>query len=62
MSNINFLYDKTSGNDGWIKETYKTFWGELKTSLMKSIDRAFYTTLLVFHNGYNEAHWEKRPW
>ena len=62
MSNINFLYDKTSGNDGWIKEIYKTFWGELKTPLMKSIDWAFYTTLLVFHKGYNEAHWEKRPW
>ena len=28
---------------------------------MKRIDRAFYTTLLVFHKGYNEAHWEKRP-
>ena len=39
-----------------MKEIYKTFWGELKTTLMKSIDRAFYTTLLVFHKGYNEAH------
>ena len=29
---------KTPGNDGLIKEFFKTFWDELKTSLVESIN------------------------
>ena len=37
---------KTPGNDGLIKEFFKTFWDELKTSLVESINWAFYTKIL----------------
>ena len=36
----------TLGNDGLTTEFYETFWNELKTPLMKSINRAFYTKIL----------------
>ena len=38
--------NKTPGNDGLTKEFYETFWNELKTLLMESIYRAFYTKIL----------------
>ena len=38
--------NKTPGNDRLPKEFYKTFWDELKNSLMESINRAFYTKIL----------------
>ena len=37
---------KTLGNDGLIKELYKTFWDELKICVMDSINPAFYTKIL----------------
>ena len=37
---------KTPGNDGLAKEFYKTFLDELKTPLMESINRVFYTKIL----------------
>ena len=40
------LWKKLFGNDGLTKEFYQTFWNELKTSLMESINRAFYTKIL----------------
>ena len=38
--------NKTPGNDGLTKEFYETFWDELKTPLMKSINQAFQTKIL----------------
>ena len=45
--------NKTPGNDELTKEFYKTFWDELKsrlielkTPLMESVNRAFYTKIL----------------
>ena len=38
--------NKTPGNDRLPKEFYKTFWDELKNSLMESINRAFDTKIL----------------
>ena len=38
--------NKTPGNDGLTKEFYETFWDKLKTPLMKSINRDFYTKIL----------------
>ena len=38
--------NKTPSNDGLTKEFYKTFWDELKTPLMKSINQDFHTKIL----------------
>ena len=38
--------NKTPGNNGLTKEFYETFWNELKTPLMKSINHAFHTKTL----------------
>ena len=38
--------NKTAGNNGLTKEFYETFWNELKTPLMKSINQAFHTKIL----------------
>ena len=37
---------KTPGNAGLPKEFYKTFWDELKTPLMESVNQAFRTKIL----------------
>ena len=37
--------NKTPGNDELTEEFYETFWHELKTSLIDSINRAFYTKI-----------------
>ena len=38
--------NKTSGSDGLTKEFYETFWDELKTPLMESVNQAFHTEIL----------------
>ena len=38
--------NKTPGNDGLSKEFYKTFWDELKTPLMESVNKTFHTNTL----------------
>ena len=38
--------NKTPGNDGLAKEFYETFWDELKTPVMKSVNQAFHTKIL----------------
>ena len=38
-------HNKTPGNNGLTKKFYKTFWNELKTPLMKSINQAFHTKI-----------------
>ena len=38
--------NKTPGNAGLPKEFYKTFWDELKTPLMESVNQAFRTKIL----------------
>ena len=38
--------NKTSGNDGLAKEFYETFWDELKTPLMESVDQVFHTKII----------------
>ena len=38
--------NKVPGNDGLTKEFYKTFWDELKTPLMESVNQAFHTKIL----------------
>ena len=38
--------NSTPGNDALTKEFYETFWDELKTHLMQSINRAFCTKIL----------------
>ena len=37
--------NKTPGNDELTEEFYETFWHELKTPLIDSINRAFYTKI-----------------
>ena len=37
--------NRTPGNDGLTKLFYKNFWDELKTPLMESCNRAFYTKI-----------------
>ena len=39
--------NNTPGNDGLTKEFYETFWYELKTPLIESINRVFYTKILT---------------
>ena len=39
--------NNTPGNDGLTKEFYETFWHELKTPLIESINRVFYTKILT---------------
>ena len=38
--------NKTPCNDGITKEFYETFWDELKTPLMESVNQAFHTEIL----------------
>ena len=38
--------NKTSGSDGLTKEFYETFWDELKTPLMESVNQAFHAKFL----------------
>ena len=38
--------NKTPGNNGLTKEFYETFWDELKTPLMESVNQAFHTKIL----------------
>ena len=38
--------NKTPGNDGLSKEFYKTFWDELKTPLMESVNKTFHPNTL----------------
>ena len=38
--------NKTPGNGRLTKEFYETFWNELKTLLMKSINQTFYPKIL----------------
>ena len=38
--------NKTAGNDGLTKEFYETFWDELKTPLMESVNQTFHTKIL----------------
>ena len=38
--------NKTPGNDRITKEFYETFWDELKTPLMESVNQAFHTKIL----------------
>ena len=38
--------NKTAGNDGLTKEFYETFWDELKTPLMESVNQVFHTKIL----------------
>ena len=38
--------NKTPGNNGLTKEFYETFWDELKTPLMESVNQAFHTEIL----------------
>ena len=38
-------HNKTPGNNGLTKKFYETFWNELKTPLMKSINQAFHTKI-----------------
>ena len=38
--------NKTPGNNGLTKEFYETFWDELKTPLMESVNQAFRTKIL----------------
>ena len=38
--------NKTPGNDGMTKDFYETFWDELKTPLMESVNQAFHTKIL----------------
>ena len=38
--------NKTPGNDGITKDFYETFWDELKTPLMESVNQAFHTKIL----------------
>ena len=39
--------NKTSGNDGLAKEFYETFWDELKTPLMESVNQVFHKKILI---------------
>ena len=39
--------NKTPGNDRLTKEFYETLWDEIKTPLMESINRDFYTKILI---------------
>ena len=38
--------NKTPGNYGITKDFYETFWDELKTPLMESVNQAFHTKIL----------------
>ena len=38
--------NKNPGNDGLTKEIYETFWEELKTPFMESINQVFHTLIL----------------
>ena len=42
----NMKNNKTPGNNGLTKEFYETFWDELKTPLMESVNQAFRTKIL----------------
>ena len=54
--------NRTPGNDRLKKEFYKTFWDELKISLMKIINRAFYTKILsISQKASCKLHREEGP-
>ena len=38
--------NKTPGNDGLTKKFFETFWDEVKTPLMESVNQAFHTEIL----------------
>ena len=38
--------NKTPGNDGLTKEFFETFWDELKTPLMESVNQTFHLKIL----------------
>ena len=38
--------NKTPSNDGLKKEFYETFWDELKTPLVESVNQVFHTKIL----------------
>ena len=38
--------NKTPGNDGLTKEFFETFWDEVKTPLVESVNQAFHTEIL----------------
>ena len=58
------MRNKTPVNDWLTKEFFKTFWGELKTDLMQSINWAFCTKIFkcFIKASCNQVHWEERPW
>ena len=47
---------KAHGNNGLTKEFYETFWDELKTPLLRSINPAFHTKPLIFRKDKLSSH------
>ena len=58
--------NKTPCNDGITKEFYETFWDELKTPLMESVNQAFHTKILSISQrqavikAIEKKDWDKR--